>query len=98
MCRSVGLSVRQSVGPWFRHAFIKNSLFIGFWALLPLPTRTRLMAVYQALFIDFWALLPLPTRMRLMAVYPALFVVSLHCYEGVLSVGQLVDRSHQERQ
>ena len=46
---SVGRSVRRSV----RDAFVKNSFFDDFWALLPLPTRTRLMAVYPALFYSY---------------------------------------------
>ena len=54
---SVGPWVHGSVGPWVRHAFIKNSFFVDFWALLPLPTRTRLMAVYPAFFLCKWVFL-----------------------------------------
>ena len=46
-----GPSVRRSVGPSVRDAFVKNSFFRDFWALLPLPTGTRLMAVYPALLL-----------------------------------------------
>ena len=42
------------MGGVVRHAFVKNRFFVDFWALLPLPTRTRPMAVYPALFFNFW--------------------------------------------
>ena len=50
--KRVRRSVRRSVG----HAFVKISFsrnFVDFWALLPLPKRTRLMAVYPALLSFF---------------------------------------------
>ena len=54
VCWSVGPSVHRSVGPWVHQAFMKNGFFVDFWALLLLPTCTRLMAVFLALFVYFF--------------------------------------------
>ena len=40
--------------PSVRHAFVTNSFFVDIWALLLLPTCTRLMAVFLALFVYFF--------------------------------------------
>ena len=50
VCRSVG------------HAFVKNNYFVDFWALLPLPNRTQLMAVYPALFLQWKLITTRPLR------------------------------------